>query len=42
MWEVEGSKGEKYDSNRVRFRLQSGDVIFYYTDERSTGDYGVR
>jgi hypothetical protein len=42
MWKVEGFSNEKSDSEWVRFNLQSGDVIFYYTDERSTSDYRVQ
>ena len=42
MWEIEGLKDRKVDSAGKGFDIKPGDVVFYYTDERSTDDYVVR
>ena len=42
MWEIEGLKDRKVDSAGKGFDIKPGDVVFYYTDERSTDDYEVR
>ncbi len=42
MWEIEGLKDRKVDSAGKGFSIVPGDVVFYYTDERSTDDYEVR
>jgi hypothetical protein len=39
MWKIEGFDNTKKDGSGVTFKLSSGDVIFYYTDKKSSDDY---
>jgi hypothetical protein len=39
MWIVEGYNFDRKDSSGTSFDLKAGDVIFYYANKRSSGDY---
>ena len=39
MWKIEGFDYTKKDGSGAAFTLSDGDVIFYYTDKRSSDDY---
>lgn len=39
MWKKEGFLSEKVDSDGVKFQLQDGDFILYYTKESVSSDY---
>jgi hypothetical protein len=39
MWAIEGFYYNKKDGNGAVFTLSDGDVIFYYTDKKSSDDY---
>lgn len=39
MWKLEGFNYTKKDSSGANFTLRDGDIIFYYTDKKSSDDY---
>jgi hypothetical protein len=41
MWEIEGGQITKTDTNGVTFSIEPGDIVYYYTDEKASDDYGV-
>ncbi|OPZ84643.1 MAG: hypothetical protein BWY74_04143 [Firmicutes bacterium ADurb.Bin419] len=39
MWQIEGFDNKKKDGSGATFTLIDGDIIFYYTDKKSSDDY---
>lgn len=39
MWKIEGFDYKKKDGSGATFTLSDGDIIFYYTDKKSSDDY---